>query len=50
MSNDNKIKTRLVGVRLSPQVIEKMDEIIKQRGGTRQDIIINAVNQTLFRS
>lgn len=48
MSNDTKIKTRLVGVRFSPQAIEKIDAVVAQRGGTRQDVIIDAINKTLF--
>ena len=49
MSQDTK-KNKLVGVRLSPQAIEKIDEIIAQRGGNRQDVIIDAVNSALFES
>lgn len=51
MSQDiRKTDNMLVGVRLSPQAIERIDNIRSERGGTRQAVIIDAVNKALFES
>ena len=38
----------LVGVRLSPQIIEKIDERVALYGGNRQDVIKQALKNDLF--
>ena len=43
-------KNILVGVVLSPQVIAKIDEKRAIHGGTRQAVIIDALNSALFES
>lgn len=51
MSTDiKKPKNQLVGVTFTPQVIERIDNIRSERGGTRQAVIIDAVNKALFES
>lgn len=41
-------KNELVGVRLSPQIIERIDERTALYGGTRQDVIKQALINDLF--
>lgn len=51
MSTDiEKPKSVLVGVSLTPQVIAKIDEKRAIQGGTRQAVIIDALNTALFES
>lgn len=49
MSTDIK-KKEYVGVTLAPQIIEKIDERVTIYGGTRQDVIKNALIKDLFQS
>lgn len=49
MSNDTR-KTEQVGLRLPPQLIEKIDERTKITGQSRQDVIRQAVINDLFQS
>lgn len=41
-------KKELVGVRLSPQIIARLDERIEKYGGTRQEQITDILKNTLF--
>ena len=49
MSTDIK-KTEYVGVRISPQIIARIDEKRKATGQTRQDVIRQALISDLFQS
>lgn len=48
MSSDIKTKKEMIGVRVSPQLLAKIDERIEERGGTRSEVVRDILKDTLF--
>lgn len=48
MSNDIRNTKKMIGVRVSPQLLAKIDERSEQRGGTRSEVVADILKEALF--